>query len=101
MPDGVRGRTVLIAGATSTSGLAAAHALTDAGADVAPLVRQREALRALGLGGAAPLPLDAPGPVLLQALAERSAVGELLDPAGLGGFSWLAAGAGRPAPELR
>ena len=79
---------------------AVAAALAAVGADVAPVVRQRDALRTLGVTGAAPLPLDAPGPVLLQAIAERSAVGELLDPAGLGGFSWLPAGAGRPAPDL-
>ncbi|MFS0734083.1 SDR family NAD(P)-dependent oxidoreductase [Microbacterium sp. 1P10UB] len=41
---GVAGRTVLIAGATSASGLAAARALTDAGADVIAVGRDRSKL---------------------------------------------------------
>lgn len=47
MPDGVRGRTVLIAGATSSSGLAAAHALADAGALVVAVGRDAAKLDAL------------------------------------------------------
>lgn len=47
MGDGVRGRTVVIAGATSASGHAAARALVDAGATVIALGRRDDALAPL------------------------------------------------------
>lgn len=47
MPDGVGGRTVLIAGATSTSGLAAARVLADASAHVIAVGRDAAKLDAL------------------------------------------------------
>ncbi|WBB71041.1 SAM-dependent methyltransferase [Micromonospora sp. WMMD812] len=52
---------------------------------------QREALRALGAdGGRPPLALAATDPAgYVRALAAASAVGELTDPAGLGGHWWL------------
>lgn len=54
------------------------------------LCSQREGLRALGVGG----PSDAPDPRAephryLDWLGTRGQAAELLDPAGLGGFSWL------------
>jgi SAM-dependent MidA family methyltransferase len=64
------------------------------------LTDQRTALRALGvLGGRPPRELastDPPG--YLRALASAGEAGELLDPAGLGGFHWLAHTVGLP-PE--
>jgi hypothetical protein len=57
------------------------------------LVRQRDVLAELGLTGTAPearLAHEAPG-AYLRALARRSAVGALRDPAGLGGFWWVLA----------
>ncbi|TDC71485.1 hypothetical protein E1193_28955 [Micromonospora sp. KC606] len=55
------------------------------------LVRQREALRALGTGGARPpLGLAARDPAgYVRALAAASSAAELTDPAGLGGHWWL------------
>jgi SAM-dependent MidA family methyltransferase len=55
------------------------------------LLPQRDALRALGLhGGRPPLALASTDPAAyVRALAAASAVGELTDPAGLGGHWWL------------
>uniref|UniRef100_UPI00350E4AE4 SAM-dependent methyltransferase n=1 Tax=Nonomuraea pusilla TaxID=46177 RepID=UPI00350E4AE4 len=71
---------------------ACAEAGREAGAISTTLSTQREALRALGLTGARP-PIeravsDPRG--YLRALARASEEGELIDPAGLGGFGWLA-----------
>ncbi|WP_045744068.1 MULTISPECIES: SAM-dependent methyltransferase [Actinoplanes] len=64
------------------------------------MIRQREALRALGVDGARP-PLDLartdPGGYL-RALATAGAAGELTDPAGLGGHWWLWHGIGVDVP---
>lgn len=60
-------------------------------ADTTVLTTQREALRALGLTGSRP-PLATAGSDPLgyvRALRQAGADGELLDPAGLGGFGWL------------
>ena len=55
------------------------------------VLRQREALRALGVSGARPpLALASTDPAAyLRGLAEASAAAELTDPAGLGGHFWL------------
>jgi hypothetical protein len=60
------------------------------------LVRQREALKALGIdGGRPPIDLASTDPVgYLRALGAAGAAGELLDPAGLGGHWWLLHAAG-------
>jgi SAM-dependent MidA family methyltransferase len=57
----------------------------------AVLTRQREALRALGVdGGRPPLSLASSDPTAyVRALAAATEAAELLDPAGLGAFSWL------------
>lgn len=56
------------------------------------LMSQREALRGLGLDGSRPpLALASTDPAgYLRRLATAGQAAELLDPAGLGGFSWLA-----------
>lgn len=62
-----------------------------ASADTTVLTTQRDALRALGLTGRRP-PLAAAGSDPLgyvRALRQAGEEGELLDPAGLGGFGWL------------
>jgi SAM-dependent MidA family methyltransferase len=93
---------------------AVAAATTAAGAATGVLLRQRDALRALGIGTATGLltvgasaaapasPASAqPAPsATLAALAARSAAAELLDTDGLGGFSWLLQAVGRPQPAL-
>lgn len=65
------------------------------------LVRQREALRALGVDGARPpLALASTDPAgYVRALATASAAAELTDPAGLGGHYWLVHGRNLPGPE--
>jgi SAM-dependent MidA family methyltransferase len=74
-----------------------------AGAGEAVLLRQREALRRLGVGTT---PADlatatATGTAALLAhLQLRSQLGELLDASGLGGFRWLLQGVRRPVPDL-
>jgi hypothetical protein len=55
------------------------------------MVRQREALKALGIDGARP-PLDraSTDPVgYVRALAAAGAAAELIEPSGLGGHWWL------------
>ncbi|WP_198955038.1 SAM-dependent methyltransferase [Kineosporia sp. R_H_3] len=87
---------------------AVAAAAGAAGASAGVVVRQRGALRSLGLsagpgahpGSHDPSGAPLPAATILRALAERSAVAELLDPDGLGGFSWLLSAAGRPQPVL-
>ncbi|HEY6794337.1 MAG TPA: SAM-dependent methyltransferase [Kineosporiaceae bacterium] len=72
---------------------AVAAAAQAAGATDTRLTDQRTALTELGvregLAGPAAHALPAGGAGLLQALARRSAVAELLDPGALGGFGWL------------
>ncbi len=64
-----------------------------AGARTAELTTQREALRALGVQAR-----PRPGRPLTPAdLARLNREGELIDPAGLGGFSWLLQVVDRPA----
>ncbi|MEO3840288.1 SAM-dependent methyltransferase [Streptomyces sp. CNZ287] len=76
-----------------------AHVALDAVAAAAPerggpalLMSQREALRGLGLDGSRPpLALARTDPAgYLRRLATAGQAAELLDPAGLGGFTWLA-----------
>src|SRR5439155_16840402 len=54
----------------------------------ATILSQREALRRLGVDGRVP-PYDGDPGRYAAALARASAAAELLDPHGLGGFSWL------------
>jgi SAM-dependent MidA family methyltransferase len=66
------------------------------------LVRQRDALRRLGVSGARPS-LDLARREPLRYLAELSSAGEaaeLLDPSGLGGFGWVWTAAGADATRL-
>ncbi len=79
---------------------AVAAAAQRAGASPGPLVDQRTALRALGVAGPLPGPASRVAADVLRALAERSAAAELVDPAGLGGFSWSLQAVGRPVPAL-
>lgn len=69
-----------------------AVAAAPAGDGVPQLLSQREALRGLGLDGSRPpLALASTDPVsYLRRLAVAGQAAELLDPAGLGGFTWLA-----------
>lgn len=69
-----------------------AVAAAPAGDGVPQLLSQREALRGLGLDGSRPpLALASMDPVgYLRRLAVAGQAAELLDPAGLGGFTWLA-----------
>jgi SAM-dependent MidA family methyltransferase len=70
---------------------ACAEAGRRAGAISTALSTQRAALRDLGVTGTRP-PLDlarTDPPRYLRALARASEEGELIDPAGLGGFGWL------------
>src|SRR5262249_7218214 len=64
------------------------------------LLRQRDALRALGVSGARPpLALASTDPAAyLRALADASAAAGLTDPAGLGGHYWLLEPVGIPSP---
>lgn len=95
VPDGSRDLSVHVA-------LDACAAAGEGGGATATLLTtQRAALRALGLRGARP-PLElartAPQAYLrgLQAAGEQA---ELLDPGGLGGFSWLVQCVGLPLPS--
>ncbi|HMG29739.1 MAG TPA: SAM-dependent methyltransferase [Jiangellaceae bacterium] len=70
---------------------ACAAAGVASGATATLLTTQREALQALGVDGSLPdraLATSDP-PAYVAALAASSQAGELLDPAGLGGFGWL------------
>ncbi|WP_033821641.1 SAM-dependent methyltransferase [Kitasatospora sp. MBT63] len=62
---------------------------------------QREALRALGVHGARPpLALASSDPAgYLRALSGAGEAAELTDPAGLGGFGWLAQAVRMPVPQ--
>jgi len=66
-------------------------AVAAAGGHPYTMITQREALRALGTDGARPpLALASTDPAgYVRALAAASTAAELLDPAGLGGFTWL------------
>lgn len=71
-----------------------------AGADTTLLLRQREALRALGVSGARP-PIElahADPRGYVRALSAASEAAELTDPLGLGGFLWLIQTRGVPLP---
>jgi len=71
-----------------------------AGATRTALLTQREALRRLGIVGARPPAAlaDADPRAYLLALQEAAQAGELLDPAGLGGFGWLVQAVGCALP---
>jgi len=74
----------------------AMDALAGAVGDSYSLVRQRTALRALGIDGSRP-PLDlarTDPAAYLRALSAAGSAAELLDPAGLGGHWWLLHGIG-------
>lgn len=73
-PHGPRGRTVLLAGATSAAGLAVARALHDAGARVVATGRSAERLTPLADAGAETRVADA------TSLAEMTALAEQLGP---------------------
>ena len=79
---------------------ACAAAGEEAGATRTALLTQREALRRLGITGSrrAAALADADPRAYLLALQEAAYAGELLDPAGLGGFGWLAQAVGCPLP---
>jgi SAM-dependent MidA family methyltransferase len=66
------------------------------------VLRQRDALRALGVSGARPpLALASTDPAgYLRALSDASAAAELTDPAGLGGHFWLLEPVGIGLPSL-
>ncbi len=83
---------------TSHVAMDAVAAATGAGV----LTDQRTALRALGVqGGRPPRELASTDPAgYLRALAAAGEAGELLDPAGLGGFHWLVQAVGVPVPQL-
>jgi SAM-dependent MidA family methyltransferase len=73
-----------------------------AGATATLLTTQRAALRGLGLTGARP-PIDMAHRDPRGYVAALCAAGEdaeLTDPAGLGGFGWLAQAVGIPIPEI-
>lgn len=80
---------------------ACAAAGTSAGATSSGLVRQADALRALGVVAARPDPGDARTDPsgYLRALAATGSAAELLDRSGLGGFGWLVQGIGIGLPE--
>jgi len=63
----------------------------------ATLLSQREALLSLGLSGARPS-YDGDPAGYVVALSDASEAAELLDPSGLGGFSWLVQPRGIPTP---
>ena len=79
---------------------ACAQAGQAAGATSTALLRQREVLHRLGLTAALPDVGQASTDPLgyARALAHASAVAELVDPAGLGGFWWLAQSVGIVLP---
>ena len=95
IPDGSRDITAHVAvDACAAAGLAA-------GAGPTVLTSQRAALRALGLTGRRPAlrQADHDPAGYLARLRQAAEEAELTDPAGLGGFSWLAQAVGVPAPE--
>jgi NADP-dependent 3-hydroxy acid dehydrogenase YdfG len=71
MPDTVDGRLVLIAGATSASGLAATRALVSAGARVIAVGRDAAKLEPLAQVGARPEVCDLTDEAAVAGLAER------------------------------
>ncbi len=94
VPDGSRDLTAHVAlDACAQAGRAA-------GATATLLASQRQVLRALRIEGRRPpLALAGTDPAAyLAALCMASQEAELLDPAGLGGFGWLAQAAGIPLP---
>ncbi|MEJ2579393.1 MAG: SAM-dependent methyltransferase [Kineosporiaceae bacterium] len=117
-PDGRGDITAHVAlDAVAVAGAEAASTAGEVPGTTEPfLVTQREALRRLGLAdGTGPHlgrlgPADGTGPHLtsvpgsaaqiLAALQYRSQIAELLDPGGLGGFSWLLQPVGRSVPPL-
>ena len=70
-------------------------AATDA--DATMLLTQREALQRLGVDGRRPA-YDADTATYLRRLSEASAAAELIDPGGLGGFTWLVQARGMAIP---
>lgn len=74
---------------------AAAH---QAGAEPGVLAEQRDVLAALGIS--APMTTSRSVHDRLAAADRSTAVAELADPSGLGGFTWLIQPVGRPAPLL-
>jgi SAM-dependent MidA family methyltransferase len=81
---------------------ACAKAGADAGATGTLLTTQRSALRALGITGQRPtVELARRDPrAYVTALCAAGEEAELLDPAGLGGFTWLVQSVGCPLPTL-
>lgn len=79
---------------------ACAGAGSHAGATETLLTSQRKALRTLGLRGQRPaMALAQTDPAMyVRELQRAGEEGELLDPAGLGGFGWLVQAVGTPLP---
>ncbi len=83
-------------GSTDVTAHVAMDAVAAAGGEPYCLIRQREALRALGVhGGRPPISLATTDPAgYVRALSGAGAAAELTDPAGLGGHWWLLTGVG-------
>ena len=84
------------------------RAFESAGASVAGPIRQRDALKSLGVDGIQDRIRVAANDAIargsgkdgVRALSRRGAIGALLDPAGLGGLEVLVAHKGIPAPDF-
>lgn len=70
---------------------------TAAGGGTTSLLRQRQALRDLGVGAARPAYAGDPA-AYVASLSAAGEAAELTDPSGLGGFTWLVTAKGVPAP---
>jgi SAM-dependent MidA family methyltransferase len=79
---------------------ACAAAGTAAGAAATLLLSQREALQALGVDASLAVPSRSAARPALEVLAARGAAAELLEPGGLGGFTWLVQTVGLPVPGV-
>lgn len=81
---------------------ACAAAGESAGAAHTAVTTQRDALRALGVNGRLPpIGLATSDPAgYVRALSAASEAGELLDPGGLGSFSWLVQSVGMELPDV-
>lgn len=90
--SGVAGRTVLVAGATSTSGLAATRVLLGAGARVVAVGRDAERLGPLAALGARAEVCDLADEAAVAALAARLCGSEGTEPAGIDGILHLVGG---------
>jgi SAM-dependent MidA family methyltransferase len=76
-----------------------AHVLFESLAGDGALIPQREALHRLGLRGRRPS-YEGDASRYLAGLSRAGDESELLDPGGLGGFSWLLTAKGMPLPDI-